>query len=309
MKIITITLNPAFDVHCSAEHFEACHENLATITEREAGGKGVNISRALAMNGVDNLALLAVGDANGADFCRELDKDGMKYDAIELKGRIRENITIHTKDAPETRLSFTGFATDESLLAKFEEKLLPMLESGDIVTFTGSVPSGISIAAVKGFIAKIKNTGAKVVIDSRSFKKDDLIETKPWLIKPNEEEIAVYLGREIDSFESVMDGAKALYESGIENVMISLGSKGALLVCADGAFIAHPPKIKAISTLGAGDSSIGGFLAAAAAGKGSDEMIKTAVSYGSAACMSAGTRPPVPADVERVYREVTVETL
>ena len=309
MKIITITLNPAFDVHCSAEHFEACHENLATITEREAGGKGVNISRALTMNGVDNLALLAVGDANGADFCRELDKDGMTYEAIELKGRIRENITIHTKDAPETRLSFTGFATDESLLEKFEEKLIPMLESGDLVTFTGSVPSGISMAAVKGFIANIKNTGAKVVIDSRSFKKDDLIETKPWLIKPNEEEIAVYLGREIDSFESVMDGAVALYESGIENVMISLGSKGALLVCADGAFIAHPPKIKAISTIGAGDSSIGGFLAAAAAGKRSDEMIKTAVSFGSAACMSAGTRPPVPADVAKIYADVTVEKL
>ena len=309
MKIITITLNPAFDVHCSAEHFEACHENLATITEREAGGKGVNISRALTMNGVDNLALLAVGDANGADFCRELDKDGMTYEAIELKGRIRENITIHTKDAPETRLSFTGFATDESLLEKFEEKLLPMLESGDLVTFTGSVPSGISMTAVKGFIANIKNTGAKVVIDSRSFKKDDLIETKPWLIKPNEEEIAVYLGREIDSFESVMDGAMALYESGIENVMISLGSKGALLVCADGAFIAHPPKIKAISTIGAGDSSIGGFLAAAAAGKRSDEMIKTAVSFGSAACMSAGTRPPVPADVAKIYADVTVEKL
>ena len=309
MKIITITLNPAFDVHCSAEHFEACHENLATITEREAGGKGVNISRALTMNGVDNLALLAVGDANGADFCRELDKDGMTYEAIELEGRIRENITIHTKDAPETRLSFTGFATDESLLEKFEEKLIPMLESGDLVTFTGSVPSEISMAAVKGFIANIKNTGAKVVIDSRSFKKDDLIETKPWLIKPNEEEIAVYLGREIDSFESVMDGAMALYESGIENVMISLGSKGALLVCADGAFIAHPPKIKAISTIGAGDSSIGGFLAAAAAGKRSDEMIKTAVSFGSAACMSAGTRPPVPADVAKIYADVTVEKL
>lgn len=309
MKIITITLNPAFDVHCSAEHFEACHENLATITEREAGGKGVNISRALTMNGVDNLALLAIGDANGADFCRELDKDGMTYEAIELKGRIRENITIHTKDAPETRLSFTGFATDESLLEKFEEKLIPMLESGDLVTFTGSVPSGISMDAVKGFIANIKNTGAKVVIDSRSFKKDDLIETKPWLIKPNEEEIAVYLGREIDSFESVMDGAMALYESGIENVMISLGSKGALLVCADGAFIARPPKIKAISTIGAGDSSIGGFLAAAAAGKRSDEMIKTAVSFGSAACMSAGTRPPVPADVAKIYADVTVEKL
>ena len=309
MKIITITLNPAFDVHCSAEHFEACHENLATITEREAGGKGVNISRALAMNGVDNLALLAVGDANGADFCRELDKDGMKYDAIELKGRIRENITIHTKDAPETRLSFTGFATDESLLTKFEEKLLPMLESGDIVTFTGSVPSGISIAAVKGFIAKIKNTGAKVVIDSRSFKKDDLIETKPWLIKPNEEEIAVYLEREINSFESVIEGAREIHARGIENVMISLGSKGALLVCKDGAFVARPPKITALSTIGAGDSSIGGFLSAVYDGTDPAEMIKRAVSFGSAACMSAGTRPPVPADVAKVYADVTVERI
>ncbi|MBE6593863.1 MAG: 1-phosphofructokinase family hexose kinase [Ruminococcaceae bacterium] len=309
MKIITLTLNPAFDVHCSADSFEACHENLATITEREAGGKGVNISRALSMNGVDNLALLAVGDENGAEFCAELDKDSMTYETIELKGRIRENITIHTKNAPETRLSFTGFDTDETLLQKFEEKLIPMLDAGDLVTFTGSVPSGISISAVKGFIANIKNTGAKVVIDSRSFKKDDLIETKPWLIKPNEEEIAVYLNREIDSFESVMDGAKALYESGIENVMISLGSKGALLVCSDGAFIAHPPKINAISTIGAGDSSIGGFLAAAAAGKDSAEMLRTAVSYGSAACMSAGTRPPVASDVADVYAKVTVDKI
>ena len=86
MKIITITLNPAFDVHCSAEHYEACHENLATITEREAGGKGVNISRALTMNGVDNLALLAVGDANGADFCRELDKKKAQNVALLIDG-------------------------------------------------------------------------------------------------------------------------------------------------------------------------------------------------------------------------------
>ena len=309
MKIITLTLNPAFDVHCSAEHFEACHENLATITEREAGGKGVNISRALSMNGVENLALLAVGDENGAEFCAELDKDSMTYETIELKGRIRENITIHTKNAPETRLSFTGFDTDESLLEKFEEKLLPMLDFGDLVTFTGRVPSGISMTAVKKFLEAIKQKGARVVVDSRSFDTADLIETKPWLIKPNEEEIAVYLDREINSFESVIDGARELHARGIENVMISLGAKCALLVCDEGVFVAHPPKINAISTIGAGDSSIGGFLAAAAAGKGYDEMLKTAVSYGSAACMSAGTRPPVASDVADVYAKVSVEKL
>ena len=309
MKIITLTLNPAFDVHCSADHFEACHENLATITEREAGGKGVNISRALSMNHVDNLALLAVGDENGAEFCRELDKDSMNYQTIELKGRIRENITIHTKNAPETRLSFTGFDTDVKLLGEFESRLMDMLEEGDLVTFTGRVPSGIPMDEVKAFLERIKAKGAKIVVDSRSFEKDDLLDSKPWLIKPNEEEIAVYLNKDISSFESVVDGARELHSAGIENVMISLGAKGALLVCSEGAFVAHPPKIKALSTIGAGDSSIGGFLAAAAQGAGADEMLRRAVSYGSAACMSAGTRPPMPEDVAKVYAEVTVEKI
>ncbi len=309
MKLITITLNPAIDVHCSAESFEARHENLAVITEREAGGKGINISRALTVNKVENLAILAVGDANGADFCRELDKDGMKYRAITVSGRIRENITIHTKGDTETRLSFTGFDTDNSLLKSFEDELLPILADGDIVTFTGRVPSGVDMPAVKDFLRKIESKGAKIVIDSRSFSKDDLVEMKPWLIKPNEEEIAVYLNREIDSFDSVLDGAKELYQSGIQNVMISLGAEGALLVCADGVIIARPPKIKAISTIGAGDSSIAGFIAAAADGKSFADMLRTAVSYGSAACMSAGTRPPMPSDVSVVYEQVKIETL
>jgi len=307
MKLITLTLNPAFDVHCSAEHFEACHENLAVITDREAGGKGINISRALTVNGVENLAILAVGDANGADFCRELDKDNMKYSLITVEGRIRENITIHTKDAPETRLSFTGFDTDSSLLASFEKQLMPILGDGDIVTFTGRVPSGISMEEVKAFLFKLKSKGAKIVVDSRSFSKDDLVEVKAWLIKPNEEEIAVYLNREINSFESVLDGAKELYSSGIENVMISLGAEGALLVCADGCFIARPPKISALSTIGAGDSSIAGFIAAALAQKNSCDMLRTAVSYGSAACMTAGTRPPKAEDVLTVYEQVKIE--
>jgi 1-phosphofructokinase family hexose kinase len=261
------------------------------------------------MNGVDNLALLAVGDENGADFCRELDKDSMTYEVIEVKGRIRENITVHTKGAPETRISFTGFDTDESLLAAFDERLAATVENGDIVTFTGRVPSGVSMDAVKAFLRNLKRMGAKIVIDSRSFELDDLIEMSPWLIKPNEEEIAVYLNKDVSDFEGVIDGAKEIFNSGIENVMISLGAKGALLVCKDGSFVARPPKIQALSTIGAGDSSIGGFVAAASAGKDPAEMLKTAVSFGSAACMSAGTRPPVADDVAKIYDQVTVEKI
>ncbi len=304
MKIITLTLNPAFDVHCHIPSFAPYHENLAKVTAREAGGKGVNISRALTYNGVDNLAFIVVGDENGDDFTKRLSEDGMTYKAITLPGRIRENITIHTDDTDETRISFEGFKTDESILDMTEKELLKENLSECIITFTGRVPSGISMTAVKSFLASLSNKGAKIVIDSRSFSLDDLIEMKPWLIKPNQEEISEYLGREIDTFEAVSLAAAELHGKGIENVMISLGSKGALLVSDEGSFVASAPKINALSTIGAGDSSIGGFLAAAVLGENSAGMLHRAVSYGSAACLTEGTRPPMKNDVDVLYAQI-----
>ena len=89
MNIITITLNPAFDVHCFAEHFNPFHENLARITDKSAGGKGVNSSRALTANGVENTALVVLGDENADDFRRCLSEYGMNVKEIVVKGRIR----------------------------------------------------------------------------------------------------------------------------------------------------------------------------------------------------------------------------
>ena len=89
--------------------------------------------------------------------------------------------------------------------------------------------------------------------------------------------------------------------------MISLGSQGALLVCGSGAYVAKPPRIDAVSTIGAGDSSIGGFLAAAVEGEGADGMLRRAVSYGTSACMTEGTKPPRKEDVDSVFAQVTVE--
>ena len=309
MKIITLTLNPAFDIHCFAENFAPYHENLARIEANEAGGKGVNISRALTVNGVENLALVVLGDENGDSFAKRLSDDGMSYLALTVKGRIRENITLHTNNADETRISFEGFKTDESILSAVLEKLEGEELDGSIITFTGRVPSGISMGAVKDFLGTLKKKGAKIVIDSRSFTLDDIVDVAPWLIKPNQEEISVYLGQEINGFEDALGGAKALHAKGIDNVMISLGSKGALLVSGDGCFIAEPPKIEALSTIGAGDSSIGGFLAAAKSGAGADGMLRLAVSYGTAACMTEGTRPPRKTDVESVYEQVTVKKI
>lgn len=306
MNIVTLTLNPAYDMHCEIDRILLHKENLAHMTDREAGGKGVNISRALTKNGVANLAFVVIGEENGEEFCRRLAADGMDFRSLSVAGRIRENLTLHETDADETRISFDGFSVDGALLARVEEAVLELLGGESVVTFTGRIPSGLDKQAVIEFLLRLKGKGAKLVIDSRSLTLDDLRTLGPWLIKPNQEEISAYLGREVHTFDEIRSAAEALHGQGMTNVMISLGAQGALLSSDGGIFVATPPRVDAKSTIGAGDSSIAGFLAAAAEGKHDADALCEAVAYGTAACLTSGTRPPLPTDVAWVRERVSL---
>lgn len=309
MKIITLTLNPAYDIHCDIDNFKPYCENLANITDFEAGGKGINISRALTVCGIKNTAITVLCKENSEAFKNALLQDKIDYFEINVDGRIRENITIHTKNADETRISFSAFSADNKLIDKFENALNEIEYNDSIITFTGRIPNGISIEKTKDFIKNLINNGAKVVIDSKSFSLSDILEMKPWLIKPNQEEISEYLNKDISKFDDVISAAKQLHQNGIENVMISLGKQGALLVSSKATCIAEPPAITAISTIGAGDSTIAGFIAAESQNKTDTEKLITAVAYGSAACMTSGTKPPKPEDVSHLINTITIKKL
>ena len=306
MKIVTLTLNPAFDLHCYSENFRPYFENVATVTDYNAGGKGINISRALLAGGVSNRALVIVGQTNGTSYLEALSSDGVETDVIITDGRIRENITLHTENAPETRISFRGFTADESLLCEVENRLSD-LDSGDVLTLTGSNPKGFEPEAVKAMLGRIKKRGIKIVVDSNSFTLDDLMEIKPWLIKPNGEEIGKYAGEEPDTIEKAMEAAQKLHEKGIENAMISLGERGAVLASEDGCYHALPPKCAVVSTIGAGDSAIAGFITAYKKEESSAECLRTAVAYGSAACMTSGTNPPKMETIESLRPQILLK--
>ena len=305
MNIITLTLNPAFDMHCRADGFMPYKECLATVISHDAGGKGVNISRALSQNGVENLALVVLGDENGDAFGGKLVSYGIRFLPLHRPGRIRENITLHTEGKGETRISFPGFPTDEGLLLEAEDAIAPYL-ARSILTFTGRVPSGIGMAEVKAFLQRAKAKGARLVINSHSFSRGDLIEMRPWLVKPNEEEVAEYAEGRVETHADAVLAAKELFDAGIENVMISLGGRGAVLVSAEGAYAAVPPAISPVSTIGAGDSAIAGFLAAAVRGEGKEACLRTAVSYGTAACLTEGTTPPARDVVEEIAPKIEI---
>ena len=305
MKIYTITLNPAYDVHAYAEHFAPFHENLAAVTSREAGGKGVNLSRALKNGGTENTAVVVLGKDNCAEFIAELEAAGLQTILLKKPGRIRENLTLHCAEQPETRISFSGFAVDDSLLN--EVAALLDVDTDTVITFTGRVASGMSMDKVKAFLKNLQAKGAKIVLDSKSFSLEDIFEVQPWLIKPNQEEISEYLGCEVSTIEQAIQKAKIFADHNVTNVMVSLGEQGALLLNGEHCYIATPPVINAISTIGAGDSSLAGFIAAAEKGENAAGCLKTAVTYGTAACLTAGTLPPRKEDLERIIPQVSVK--
>lgn len=308
MNVVTVTLNPAFDMHCFCKDFRAYRENFAVVTELDAGGKGVNISRALAAADGESRTIVAVGRENGSEYLKALDAGKVNYTAVMIDGRIRENITVHTENAPETRISFGGFTADVALLSEIEAAV-GKTDENTIVTFSGKNPQGIDIADIKALIKRVKSTGARIALDSSSFEIADVFDTGAWLIKPNEEEVARYSGISAPDIEQIIEFSLRARKSGIENVMVSLGGRGAVLVCEEGIFSAQPPKIEAVSTIGAGDSSIAGFIKAASEGKKPEECLRMAVAFGSAACLTPGTRPPERNDIEKLLSAVKTEKL
>lgn len=307
MKIYTITLNPAYDVHAYAEHFAPFHENLAAVTSREAGGKGVNLSRALQNGGTENTAVIVLGKDNCAEFVAELESAGLQTILLEKPGRIRENLTLHCADQPETRISFSGFSVDNSLLD--EVAALLDVDSDTVITFTGRVASGMSMENIKAFLKALQEKGAKIVLDSKSFSLEDIFEVQPWLIKPNQEEISEYLGCEIHNLDEAIDKARIFADHGVANVMVSLGEQGALLLNGGNCYIATPPVVNAISTIGAGDSSLAGFIAAAQKGEDAAGCLKNAVTYGTAACLTEGSLPPTATDIAAIHTQVQVKQI
>lgn len=307
MKIYTLTLNPAYDVHATTKLLTLGCENLADVTSRQAGGKGVNISRALQCHKIKNTAVVVLGKENCGDFTRELEDIGLDCLYLQREGRIRENLTVHCTDGPETRISFRGFSVDESILTEISQKMV--MDEDTVVTFTGSVPAGISHDCVLDFLRGLSEKGAKLVLDSKSLTLEDIYALKPWLIKPNQEEISAYFNCWIESVDQALEKAAVFAEQGVTNVMISLGDQGAMLIHGGKTYLAKPPVVDAVSTIGAGDSAIAGFIAAALEGKAPEECLQTAVTYGTAACLTEGTLPPLPRDTAAIFPAVTLEVI
>lgn len=308
MRIYTLTLSPAFDIHCTADAVRVGCENLAVKTDRCAGGKGINISRALSSLGYSSTAIIALGEESADEFLSMIEDEHINIRKIIHSGEIRENITIHTSNGGETRISFRSESVGTDIISRLEVELTD-LALGDVLTVTGRVPDGVDFSELMKILTELRERGVRLVIDSRSFTLEDILALRPFLIKPNEEELSTYLDAEDGDIEQICTAAASLTARGVENVLVTLGARGAILASADSLLRATVPTLTPISTIGAGDSTIGGFLVATLRECDLEDCLRYATAFGTAACLTRGTDAPSRENIEKIKEQISIKVM
>lgn len=300
MEIITLTLNPAYDVHYKVDKFRPYSENYASGTENYIGGKGINISMALKTAGVKNMPYVIVGRREKEEFAAFLNNDCILY---QTDSDVRKNITVHTEGKSETRISTDDFYISEELFLLLKEDLSKVCKLGTILTFTGRTPKGIDIEEFVGFLEMLSKNGVRIVCDCNRLTMEHINRIKPFLIKPNINEMNELCGT------NEKEAADMLYKNGACNVLISLGEHGAFFKNRMLSGYVMPPSVEVVSTVGAGDSTIAGFIYGIYYNLSYEESVKYACSFGTASCMTEYNYPKSRMDIDKIYKNTKIKMI
>ncbi|SDC62133.1 1-phosphofructokinase family hexose kinase [Nocardioides lianchengensis] len=302
--IITLTPNPSHDrtVTLTGELERGAVQRAESVLS-QAGGKGVNISRASVAAGIPSIAVLPA--AKDDPYVLELLAAGIDCRPVPNDGTLRVNITISEPDGTTTKLNSPGPTVTPLVLRGLAESLRRRAASADWIVLAGSLPPGAPVEWYAELVGALRDTGARIAVDTSDAPLRALVgrlaEAPPHLMKPNGEELASFTGGDPDLLESdplaAAKAAATLVDQGVDTVLATLGAHGAVLVTADGAWHATPPPTEVVSTVGAGDSSLFGYLLGDIQQKPPAHRLALAVAYGSAAAGLPGTTIPHPTQV------------
>lgn len=275
--IYTLTLNPAIDYYITVDDFKSGTVNRTTSERMAFGGKGINVSLVLKELGFYSTCLGFVGGFTGEALENYLKQNGIDCDFVKVAGNTRINVKLN-----DTDINANGPEITLDDIKKLYKKL-DNIKTNDFVVLSGSVPKSLPQNIYQIIIEEMKSKGVKFVVDA---EKDFLLDTlkyKPFLIKPNHHELGDIFDVEINNFDSAICYAKKLQEKGARNVMVTMGEKGAVLVCENGETHTQiAPKGEVVSAVGSGDSTVAAFLAKHIEGCEYSDCLKWAVAAGSA---------------------------
>lgn len=310
MMILTVTLNAAIDKRYVMEGVRIGEVNRVKECVYVPGGKGLNVSKPLAISGADVVATGFVGGHAGKYIEDALKPFGIKSDFYHVDAESRSCINIWDEaNQVQTEFLEPGFTLTEADFEGFVEKFKGLVKEAEAVAMSGSVPKGLDGTAYQKLVELVKEAGKKVILDTSGKLLTMGIEAKPTMIKPNIDEIRMLTGTNCDSLEEMIKAAKMIHVNGVEIVAVSLGGDGSFVVCDEGIFRAEVPKINAVNTVGCGDSMIAGFALGLSEGLPMEETLRKASAISAAAAMREETGFYIKEDMEKIYQEIRIAKL
>lgn len=260
MQIATVTLNPAYDLVGYCSHITLGEVNLIEPTGLHAAGKGINVAKVLKSLNFDVSVTGFLGQDNRDGFSLLFKQLGLIDQFHTVAGRTRINVKLTEQNSQVTDLNFSGFTVNDQNWQDFKRTSLAWLTKMDLVVVSGSLPAGIPLEQFTKWLCELKAHIPNLIFDSSRAALAAGLDARPWLIKPNERELELLVKRPLPTISDIIDAAKTVIEQGIANVVVSLGSQGALWVSEHAIWQAIAPKQNVVSTVGAGDSMVAGLV-------------------------------------------------
>lgn len=284
--IYTITCNPALDYTMCLSALKTGAINRSQGENLAVGGKGINVSAVLRRLGCDSLATGFAAGFVGEEIVRLCAEEGIRTDFVRVPGCSRINVKLRAGE--ETDINGSGPPVPPDAYAALAEKLSALGES-DMAVFAGSASPSLGEDAYAELMRRAGR--AKLVADASGSLLRRAVSMRPWLVKPNKEELCELFGRPAESAapEDIADMARALQKEGVQNVLVSLGAEGAFLLSESGEELFQPAfSGKCVDSVGAGDSMLAGFLAGKTMGKSDKDSLRLGAAAGAATAFRTG---------------------
>lgn len=296
--VYTVTFNPSLDYIVTVEPMRLGATNRTSYEQTLPGGKGINVSFVLKNLGIDSTALGFLAGFVGEEIERRVKAEGIRTRFLKLqKGVSRINVKIQNVEG--TEINGRGPAIPKEKVQELKE-LLHALHEGDILVLAGSIPSSMPASAYREIMAELQGLGILVVVDATKELLRNVLEYRPFLIKPNNHELGELFGVTLNTREEVVPYAQKLREEGAENVLVSMAGEGAVLLDSEGVIhMSEAPKGRVNNAVGAGDSMVAGFLAGYLTSGDYEEAFRMGLAAGSASAFS--NRLATKKEVEAVY--------
>jgi 1-phosphofructokinase len=305
--IVTVTLNPAIDKTLIVPAFKAGATNRATVDRVETGGKGINVARTLKRLGCDVFATGFFGADDRDGTAAMLAEQGIEADFVSVAGETRVNLKLIDPVAGvETEINEPGFEVPAEAIGTLVVKFRALAGKASVMVLSGSLPPGTPADFYAQLVAVAHAEGVQTLLDTAAPALAHGLAARPHLVKPNRAEAEELLGAPIVDEDSLLSAADRILAMGARNVVISLGSDGALSASYDGMWRAYPPAVIARSTVGAGDAMVAALAYGLMKSLPAPDALRLAT---AASCAAAITAKPYPSsrEIQELFPQVLIE--